>query len=106
MCHACKDILEIMNIQGDAIVTDQLERDSTCKVVFFISVHVEVTHFHSHGISCTSVTWFEYVSICMAFSFCVFSLWSTKEKLALKYHGGIFRASQPSSSVSTLIAEC
>lgn len=43
MCHTCKDILEIMNIQGDAIVTDQLERDSTCKVVFFISVHVEVT---------------------------------------------------------------
>lgn len=43
-----------------------------------------------------------YMYMCMSFFFCIFSLWSTERKHAVKkYRGNIFIASQPGSSVST-----
>lgn len=36
MCHACQNILDFMNVQGDAIVTDWLELNLSKGCILFL----------------------------------------------------------------------
>lgn len=89
-----------------AIVTNWLELTHWVKVVFcFFPLYTVDTEVNLLPLR-WNLTVFQWLglSVCvhMAFSFYIFSLWSTEKKLTLKkYWSGIFKTSQSGSSFST-----
>lgn len=83
MCHAYENTLEIMQLQGNAIITVWREIMSKGCILFLPSIYTVHTYVNLPPLSMESfisVTWLN-VCVCMAFAFYIYSLWSTKEKL-------------------------